>query len=207
MEAEPVQTAGPSTPSQLFVRINSGQLGLDDLEIVVRKECTRDPDAYLVLSYLLPLQLKSPHLDGIVLPKVDTADQVRRVDRCIDEHGLDENKDSLKIIASVESALSLLNLRDVGLRGSVTERLQDFISDCFAVKTDCHVIKTAALSTLRCRRLLRLVVDHPHALARRDALREIVGRSSCKGFWTQRDRSREDKLQRAGSARGTQGGS
>lgn len=30
------QTAGPSTPCQLFVRINSGQLGLDDLEIVVR---------------------------------------------------------------------------------------------------------------------------------------------------------------------------
>ena len=52
-----------------------------------------------------------------MIPKVDTAEQVRRVDRCIDEHGLDDTKDSLKIIASVESPLSLLNLRDVSSAG------------------------------------------------------------------------------------------
>lgn len=48
-----------------------------------------------------------------MIPKVDNADQVRRIDRCINEHGLEDTKDSLKIIASVESPLSLLNLREV----------------------------------------------------------------------------------------------
>lgn len=61
----------------------------------------------------MSIQLKSPHLDGILLPKVDEANQVRRVDAAIDQHGLEDLKDNLKLIASVESPLSLLNLRDV----------------------------------------------------------------------------------------------
>lgn len=38
---------------------------------------------------------------------------MKRVDRFIEEHGLEETKGRLKIIASVESPLSLLNLREV----------------------------------------------------------------------------------------------
>lgn len=48
-----------------------------------------------------------------MIPKVDTAEDVRRVDRFIEEHGLEETKGRLKIIASVESPLSLLNLKEV----------------------------------------------------------------------------------------------
>jgi len=64
----------------------------------------------------LILQLKSPHLDGIVIPKVDTPEDVRRVDQFIEEHGLEETKGRLKIIASVESPLSLLNLKEASSR-------------------------------------------------------------------------------------------
>lgn len=118
------------------MRINAGQLGLDDLEIVVSAAIVPVEDG--AHSHCLP-QLKSPHLDGIVIPKVDTADQLRRVDRCIDEHGLEENKDSLKIIASVESPLSLLNLREVSRSfGSVHSSwltLADLFADCYFFKT------------------------------------------------------------------------
>ncbi|GAA6062813.1 hypothetical protein JCM10212_001545 [Sporobolomyces blumeae] len=83
--------ARPKSPSQKFVRINSGQLGLDDLEVI----------------------LTTKHLEGIVMPKVNTADDVRVVDAFIDRFGLDEQKDDLRIIASIESPLAILNLREI----------------------------------------------------------------------------------------------
>ncbi|CEQ40193.1 SPOSA6832_01763 [Sporobolomyces salmonicolor] len=83
--------ATPDCPSQKFVRINSKQLGLDDLEVL----------------------LTTPHLEGLVLPKVHSAADVQLVDRFIEEHGLRETKDKLRIVASIESPLALLNLREV----------------------------------------------------------------------------------------------
>ncbi|GAA6015472.1 hypothetical protein JCM11491_004363 [Sporobolomyces phaffii] len=84
-----LQASSPGQ-SQRFVRINSRQLGLDDLEVL----------------------LTTPHLQGLVLPKVDCARDVQVVDQFINKYGLDGSKDRLRIIASIESPMALLNLRE-----------------------------------------------------------------------------------------------
>ncbi|GAA5977285.1 hypothetical protein JCM10908_004924 [Rhodotorula pacifica] len=91
MVAQALQNAPSSTRPRRFVRINSGQQGLDDLEAI----------------------LVAPALDGLLLPKVNTAEDVLAVSRFIDEHGSPEHKKSLRAIASIESPLGLLNMRDI----------------------------------------------------------------------------------------------
>lgn len=52
-----------------------------------------------------------PGLEGFCLPKVETADQIKYVDRCLDEQetkaGLPKN--AIRYVASIESALGLIN--------------------------------------------------------------------------------------------------
>ncbi|GAA5906422.1 HpcH/HpaI aldolase/citrate lyase family protein [Sporobolomyces salmoneus] len=87
---EALQRPSDST-SQKFVRINSRRPGLDDLEVL----------------------LKTPNLRGLVLPKVDSAKDVLLVNEFIDRYGLAETKDRIRIIASIESPMALLNLREI----------------------------------------------------------------------------------------------
>jgi len=47
------------------------------------------------------------------MPKVDSARDVQIVDQFIEKYGLDETKRSVRIIASIESPMALLNLREV----------------------------------------------------------------------------------------------
>ncbi|GAA5833027.1 hypothetical protein JCM3766R1_000403 [Sporobolomyces carnicolor] len=77
--------------SQKFVRINSKLPGLDDLEVL----------------------LTTPRLQGLVLPKVDSAKDVQRVVDFVDQHGSEETRMNLRIIASIESPMALLNLQQI----------------------------------------------------------------------------------------------
>lgn len=47
------------------------------------------------------------------MPKVDSAKDVQIVDQFVEKYGLDGTKRSLRIIASIESPMALLNLREV----------------------------------------------------------------------------------------------
>lgn len=107
-----------------FVRINAGPMGADDLEVVVSSPSSQQLRSRLQgLRSLLPsladsltrssAQLKSKHLDGIVIPKVNSAADVQAVDALINSHGLEKTKASLRIIASIESPLALMNLKEV----------------------------------------------------------------------------------------------
>lgn len=58
-------------------------------------------------------QLTTSNLDGLLLPKVNTAEDVLAVSRFIDEHGSTEQKERLRMIASIESPLGLLNMREI----------------------------------------------------------------------------------------------
>ena len=63
-------------------------------------------------------QLSSDKLDGIVIPKVHTADDVKTVTSLIDQHARSpEQAKRLKIIASIESALAIMNLSEVRYDG------------------------------------------------------------------------------------------
>ncbi|GAA5879134.1 hypothetical protein JCM16303_001310 [Sporobolomyces ruberrimus] len=103
--------------SQNFVRINSRQGGLDDLEVL----------------------LKTSRLEGLVLPKVDSANDVQLVDRFIDEHASDEVKRNLRIIASIESPMALLNLQAIATSSSRISSLlfaaEDYCSASNLIRT------------------------------------------------------------------------
>ncbi|GJN92763.1 hypothetical protein Rhopal_005801-T1 [Rhodotorula paludigena] len=78
--------------SRKFVRINSGQLGLDDLEAILA-------------STVAP--------DGLLLPKVHTAADLLTVDRFLSSHARLPAHADLRVIASIESPLGLLNAREI----------------------------------------------------------------------------------------------
>ncbi|KAJ8292812.1 Citramalyl-CoA lyase, mitochondrial [Rhodotorula toruloides] len=89
---EALESASGDVKSKRFVRINPGQAGLDDLEAV----------------------LQSPRLDGLILPKVNTAQDLLAVHDFIDRHTPHaEHKSSLKLIASIESPKALLNMQEI----------------------------------------------------------------------------------------------
>ncbi|GAA5889182.1 hypothetical protein JCM8208_007795 [Rhodotorula glutinis] len=83
-------SSSTSLRSRKFVRINSGQAGLDDLESI----------------------LTSSSLDGLILPKVHAAADLLAVDKFILEHGGERYRD-LRVVASIESPLALLNMREI----------------------------------------------------------------------------------------------
>lgn len=58
-------------------------------------------------------QLSAPGLDGLLLPKVNSAADVQAVTRFIDEYGSETYRRQLWVIASIESPLGLLNLREI----------------------------------------------------------------------------------------------
>ncbi|GAA5822491.1 hypothetical protein JCM11251_006356 [Rhodosporidiobolus azoricus] len=121
--ARALDSAPADCRSRKYVRINSSKLGFDDLEAV----------------------LKSPSLDGLVLPKVHTASDLAAVDSFISQYGLEGHRDKLKIVASIESPLGLLNMREIC---GVTRRLGTLL---FAAEDYC-----ASSSILRTPSLLEL---------------------------------------------------
>lgn len=68
-------------------------------------------DSYMHLNQQAPCE----RLNGIVIPKVQTAADVRYVSDAIDAIGNPETKDSVRIVASIESALAIMNLKEVRL--------------------------------------------------------------------------------------------
>lgn len=95
-------------------------------------------------------QLRSPHLDGIVIPKVDTVEDLRRVDSYIDQHALPENKERIKIIASVESPLGLMNLKEVSLGRRESSAMPLTLPPS---RADCHLFCPLGLTPRRSRPL------------------------------------------------------
>jgi citrate lyase beta subunit len=79
--------------------------------------------------------------DGIILPKVDEAEQVRRLDQWI-EAGCDQagvNHRSIALLVQIESAMGLLNLREICQASSRIEALifgaEDFCASIGATRT------------------------------------------------------------------------
>lgn len=86
--------ANPLNPtSEKAVRVNSLESGLqlDDLEVVLR----------------------SDHLQAVVLPKVHSQEEIRFVSHIIDQVASDSVKKNIKIIASIESAKAIMNLKEI----------------------------------------------------------------------------------------------
>ncbi|KAL3930861.1 MAG: hypothetical protein SGBAC_011576 [Bacillariaceae sp.] len=108
--------------SELCVRINAldtGRLALEDLQAVL--PCER--------------------LDAIVLPKVEKASDVAFVSQMMDS--LSPVNRDVRIIAAIESALGLLNLREIASSGASKGRLdalvfasEDYCADLEAIRTD-----------------------------------------------------------------------
>jgi len=87
----------------------------------------------------LEVVLKSPHLEGIVIPKVNTVADVQFVDRCIEQHGLHETKDQLAIIASIESPLALINLKEIA---TSSKRLSSLLFAAEDYNASSHIVRT-----------------------------------------------------------------
>jgi citrate lyase subunit beta-like protein len=84
------------------------------------------------------------HPDGILLPKVDGVDQIRRIDSSIRhiEQASGWPEDSIALLVIVESALGMVNLETICCQSETTPRLQalvfgaeDFVTDMGATRT------------------------------------------------------------------------
>jgi citrate lyase beta subunit len=113
------------------------EIAFDHTERLVRINATDtawfDPDLKAVAS---------TKIDGIVLPKVEMAEQIRRVDDYLMSAEIDSDlaPGSIGIFALIETALGLMNIKDIA-RSS--ERLvglifgaEDFSADLGATRTD-----------------------------------------------------------------------
>jgi len=104
--------AAPQGPEKL-VRINSRPTGLaeEDLEIV----------------------LGSANLDGIVIPKVNSAQDVLFVESMIEKHAHPDIKASLRVVASIESAKAIMDIREIASSSLRLDSLlfaaEDFCAD------------------------------------------------------------------------------
>lgn len=67
------------------------------------------------------------------------------MDRFIEEHGLEETKGRLKIIASLESPLSLLNLKEVSFEARIDDRRDE--ADRDARRADCYFFQAYRLTS------------------------------------------------------------
>ncbi|BGP56761.1 hypothetical protein JCM8202_004465 [Rhodotorula sphaerocarpa] len=109
-------SASTDSPSRKFVRINPGQAGLDDLDAI----------------------LSAPGLDGLLLPKVNSAADVQAVTRFIDEYGSETYRRQPRVIASIESPLGLLNLREIATServGGLLFAAEDYCASSRLIRT------------------------------------------------------------------------
>ncbi|KAK9900824.1 citrate lyase beta subunit [Cystobasidium minutum MCA 4210] len=107
-------------PAERLVRISSPSSGLarDDLEII----------------------LSSQSLQGIVIPKVHSPSDVHFVMEMIEQHAHPDTRDSLKLIASIESARAIMNLKEIATASDHLDSLlfaaEDFCADTGIVRTE-----------------------------------------------------------------------
>lgn len=111
--------------SERAVRINSIGSGLEQADL----ECV----------------LKCRNLDTLVIPKVETAKHLQFVDELIDQFA-GSNKSTIKLIACIESAQSLLNLADICANGSARLEALVFASEDYCA--DTGVQRTRDLASL-----------------------------------------------------------
>ncbi|KCV68891.1 hypothetical protein H696_04309 [Fonticula alba] len=101
------------------VRINAvgSGLELDDLNVVLR----------------------SNRLDALVVPKVETAQDIHFVSRCIDLIASDATKNRVRILAAIESAKGLLNLQSIAAADPRVDALifasEDYCADVGCTRT------------------------------------------------------------------------
>ncbi|KAJ1960121.1 hypothetical protein IWQ62_004351 [Dispira parvispora] len=104
---------GTESKSELAVRINAVSSGLafDDLNVV----------------------LQSKQLQAIVIPKVESAKDVNFVCQLIDSLAVESNRDNIQLVACVESALGVMNLREIATAsprvGALLFAAEDYCAD------------------------------------------------------------------------------
>ncbi|KAI9179788.1 hypothetical protein H9P43_005118 [Blastocladiella emersonii ATCC 22665] len=87
----------------------------------------------------LTVILRSSRLECIVIPKVQSAQDVAFVDRMIDSLAVESNRGNIRLIACIESALGLLNLREIASSSPRLDALvfasEDLCADMSMVRT------------------------------------------------------------------------
>ncbi|BGP41767.1 hypothetical protein JCM10450v2_005833 [Rhodotorula kratochvilovae] len=161
-----LDAAPPTLKSRKFVRINSGQAGLDDLEA------------------LLP----SRSLKGLILPKVHTAADLLAVDAFIRAHGGPHHAEGLRVIASIESPLGLLNAREIA---SCSRRVGGLL---FAAEDYCassRLLRTPSRRELLFARSSVVAVAHAYGLSAVDLV--CVKYKGAEAERTLREEAREGR--------------
>ncbi|BGP01698.1 Pyruvate/Phosphoenolpyruvate kinase-like domain-containing protein [Rhodotorula toruloides] len=138
---EALENAPGALKSKRFVRINPGQAGLDDLEAV----------------------LQSPRIDGMILPKVNTAQDLLAVHDFIDRHSPHaEHKSSLKLIASIESPKALLNMQEIA---SCSDKVGGLLFGAEDYCAASRLIRTPSRREMLFARSSIVTVAHAYGLA------------------------------------------
>ncbi|CAG8459857.1 8937_t:CDS:10 [Acaulospora morrowiae] len=105
--------------SERAVRINAvgSGLELDDLNVILRAK----------------------HLEGIVIPKVRSPKDVQFVSRMIDSIAPKENRSNIRLVASIESALAIMNLKEIATSDPRLDALlfaaEDYCADVGLIRT------------------------------------------------------------------------
>ncbi|CAG8745224.1 35229_t:CDS:10, partial [Racocetra persica] len=83
--------------------------------------------------------LRSKNLEGIVIPKVGSADDVKFVSRMIDLIAPDESRSKIRLLASIESALAIMNIKQIATSDPRLDALifaaEDYCADVGIVRT------------------------------------------------------------------------
>ncbi|BGP33722.1 hypothetical protein JCM10296v2_005526 [Rhodotorula toruloides] len=138
---EALEKSPGDVKSKRFVRINPGQAGLDDLEAV----------------------LQSPRLDGLILPKVNTAHDLLAVHNFIDRHSPHaEHKSSLKLVASIESPRALLNMQEIA---SCSDKVGGLLFGAEDYCAASRLIRTPSRREMLFARSSIVTVAHAYGLA------------------------------------------
>ncbi|CAO3617485.1 unnamed protein product [Cunninghamella blakesleeana] len=83
--------------------------------------------------------LHSKRLQAIVIPKVQSAKDIHFVSRMIDSVAVDSQRERIKLIASVESALGIMNLKEISTADERVDALifaaEDYCADLGLIRT------------------------------------------------------------------------
>ncbi|RIB15479.1 Pyruvate/Phosphoenolpyruvate kinase-like domain-containing protein, partial [Gigaspora rosea] len=118
--------------SEKAVRINAIGSGmeLDDLNVILR----------------------SKNLESIVIPKVNSADDIKFVSRMIDLIAPDESRSKIRLLASVESALAIMNIKQIATSDPRLDALifaaEDYCADVGIIRTQSRKEMMLARQTI-----------------------------------------------------------
>ncbi|PVV04113.1 hypothetical protein BB560_001399 [Smittium megazygosporum] len=105
-----------STDSEIGVRVNCIGSGheVDDLQTV----------------------LKSPKVEVLLIPKVESPSDIRYIENMIDLYGHPETKDKIRIIAAIETALAMANIKEIAQSSPRIDTLMFAVEDyCISTET------------------------------------------------------------------------